>query len=156
MIYATKPQVQKINILLIQLGLKDEKSEVISNFTEGRTVHSSKMSIEEARNLLLKLSEYSPDERIKSLIFSLAYQSGIIYGSTPEDKRMNTAKLNLFLKERGTVKKELKEMTYAELIKTHRQFEGIVRNTTKSADNKNADKLVRSLLGELSLTTIKN
>lgn len=149
--YATKPQVQKINILLGQLGLKEQKAEIVNNFTCGRTEHSSQMSIDEARTLLMRLAEYSPVERMKSLIFSLAYQSGIIYGNTPDDKKMNAAKLNLFLKERGAVKKELNQMDYAELVKVHRQFEGVARNTSKSRANKEAKTVVGDLLNELNL-----
>jgi len=45
-------------------------------------------------------------------------------------------------------------MDYTELVKVHRQFEGVVRNTKKAQDNKNANKVVTSLLAELNLTTI--
>lgn len=152
MIYATKPQIQKIHVLLNQLGIKEQKAEIVNNFTEGRTQSSSKMSIDEARQLIRNLSEYDPSERIKSIIFSLAYQAGIIYGSSDEDKRMNTAKLNLFVKERGAVKKELNKMDYTELIKVHRQFEGIVRNANQKRDKTSANKIVGELLGELNLS----
>lgn len=154
MIFATKPQIQKIHVLLNQLGLTEQKTEIVNNFTEGRTQSSSKMSIDEARQLIRNLSEYDPSERIKSLIFSLAYQAGIIYGSSEDDKRMNTAKLNLFVKERGAVKKELKNMSYQELIKTHRQFEAMVTNINKSQDKKQAANLVTNLLEELNLNVI--
>lgn len=150
----TPPQLAKIHVLLSQLGLLDDKKEIIANFSKGRTESSKELSSEEARQLLISLTEYSPNERLKSLIFSLAYQSGIIYGSSQEDKKMNAAKLALFLKERGTVKKELNQMTYPELIKTHRQFEAIVKNTNKSKEKKHHDKAVNMLLDELNIITL--
>lgn len=149
----SKPQLSKIHVLLSQLGLMDDKKEIVNNFSHGRTQSSRELSFEEAKQLIIALSEHSPNERIKSLIFSLAYQSGIIYGSTGEDKKINAAKLNLFLKERGTVKKELNTMSYPELVKTHRQFEAIAKNTQASRDNKQAEKVVIGLLEELNIST---
>lgn len=129
---------------------------MISNATNGRTESSKGLSFEEARRLIKDLAEYDPRERMKSLIFSLAYRSGIIYGSTGEDKKINAAKLNLFIKQRGAVKKPLNDMNYAELIKTHRQFEAIAKSTQKTADNKEADAAVKHLLSELDLPTSNN
>ncbi len=154
--YASKPQLSKIHVLLNKLGLTESKVEIVSNFSNGRTISSKLLYASEAKELIIKLAEYDPNERLKSLVFSLAYQAGIIYGSTGEDKRINAAKLNLFLKERGAVKKELNAMNYAELIKTHRQFEAVVKNINKSRDKKEADKAVFTLMDELNLITVKN
>lgn len=151
MIPASKNQIQKIHVLLNQLGFLDQKAEIIWQLTNGRTESTRKISIEEAKLLIRNLSEFDPSERIKSLIFSLAYQAGIIYGNTMDDKRMNVAKLNLFLKERGAVKKELKELNYQELIKIQRQFEAILRNQKKTQDNKEAKTAVKYLLDEFNL-----
>lgn len=150
----SNPQLSKIHVLLSQLGLTDDKKQIISNFSNGRTESSRELSFDEAKRLIASLAEYSPNERMKSTIFSLAYQAGIIYGSSRDDKKINVAKLNLFLKERGTVKKELNQMTYPELIRTHRQFEAIVKNVNNSRDKKQADKLVFDLLSELDIPTL--
>ncbi|WP_149912719.1 hypothetical protein [Sphingobacterium cavernae] len=151
MIYATKAQIQKIHVLLNQLGLIEDKAAIIYNISEGRTESSRKLSCDEAKLLIRNLSEFDPSERMKSLIFSLAYQTGIIYGDTAEDKRINVAKLNMFLKERGTVKKEINGMTYEELLKTQRQFEGILRNQQRSKSNKEAGTAIKHLLEEINL-----
>ena len=46
---------------------------------------------------------------------------------------MNIAKINMFCRERGTVKKNISEMNLTELKKTKRQFEAILdKNTTKA------------------------
>ena len=148
---ATVPQITKLHALLNNLGFIDQKAAIIYNLTEGRTTSSKALTIDEARRLISSLAEYDPNERLKSLIFSLAYQAGIIYGSTADDKKMNAAKLNLFLKERGVVKMELNKMHYADLVKVHRQFEAIVINTNKAKANKQADKAVKYLLSEFNI-----
>jgi hypothetical protein len=122
---ATQPQIAKLHVLLNNLGLIEQKAEIVYNLTSGRTQSTKELTIDEARRLITNLAQYDPNEKLKSLIFSLAYQADIIYGDTPEDKKMNAAKLNFFLKNKGTVKLELNEMNYKELVKTQRQFEAI-------------------------------
>ena len=148
---ATQPQIAKLHVLLNNLGLKDQKAEIVYNLTDGRTQSSKELTIEEARRLIINLAEYDPGERLKSLIFSLAYQAGIIYGSSKDDKKMNAAKLNMFLRERGAVKKDLSVMVYKELISVHRQFEAIALNVKKAGDKKQADKAVKYLLDEFNI-----
>lgn len=150
----TPPQLQKIHILLNSLGLIQEKKSIVSHFSDGRTESTKGLTYDEAFKLIRSLSEYDPKERLKSLVFSLAYQAGVIYGSTPDDKKINAAKLNLFIKQRGAVKKELNSMNYTELVKIHRQFEAIVKSVKNSKDKKQADKAVSSLLNELNLITL--
>lgn len=147
---ATKPQLAKLHALLNNLGLIDQKAEIVYNLTDGRTESSRALTVDEARRLISNLAQYDPSERLKSLIFSLAYKAGIIYGDTTDDKKMNAAKLNLFLKERGAVKLELNQMHYNDLVKVHRQFEAIVKNT----NNAKAGKAVKNLLNELNITAI--
>lgn len=148
----SKPQLTKIHVLLAQAGLMADKKQIVANFSNNRTQSSRELSFDEAKRLITSLSEHSPMERIKSIIFSLAYKSGIIYGTGIDDKKINAAKLNLFLKERGTIKKELNQMNYTELVRTHRQFWAIARTANASMDKKQAEKLVISLLEELNLT----
>jgi len=148
---ATKPQIAKIHAMLNNLGIIDQKAEMIYNVSKGRAESSKDLTIDEARTLITFLAQYDPREKQKGLIFSLAYKAGIIYGNTPDDKKMNAAKLNMFLKERGAVKKELNAMNYNELVKIHRQFEAIVKSTQKSNDSKAADKAIKNLLNNLNL-----
>ncbi len=148
---ASKAQLQKLHALLSNLGLVDQKQEMVYAMTDGRTTSSKDLSMDEARKLISNLAKYDPKERQKNLIFSLAYKAGIIYGESDADKKMNAAKLNMFLKERGVVKKELNQMNFDELVKVHRQFEGIVRNNKKSLEKKQASNAVSSLLKELDI-----
>jgi hypothetical protein len=145
-----KEQLKKLHVLLGRLDWMDDKKNIVEQITGGRTQSSRELTFDEAKYLLQQLSEYDPAERMKSLIFSLAYRAGIIYGSSEVDKKLNTAKLNMFLKERGAVKKELHQMTYPDLVKTHRQFEAVVKNVGKSNDMKAAGKLVANLMEEIN------
>lgn len=149
----TKAQITKIHVLLNQLGYMDQKKAIMARLTSGRTESTRELSFEEARHLISQLVEHSPLERKKSLIFSLAYRCGIIYGSTSEDRKINTAKLDLFLKERGAVKKSLNAMNFSELTSVHRQFEAILRSNERSRENKKVNQAVGSLLDELGIPT---
>lgn len=145
---ASKPQVQKINVLINKLGLKPHKELLIMNYTKDRTSHISEMYFDEARILITNLVKHEPDDRKRSLILSLGYQCGLLYGESPEDKKINIAKLNKFLLERGAVKKELNKLNAEELKKVHRQFEAMVRNN----HNNSAAKAVKGLLKDLNIT----
>lgn len=144
---ASIPQVQKINILINKLGLTAHKETLVMSYTGERTTHIRDMTSQEARQLIMYLVRQEPDERKRSLILSLGYQCGLIYGNTPEDKKMNIAKINRFLLERGAVKKELHKLNSEELKKVHRQFEAMVQNRQKTNDN----KAVKSLLTEIGI-----
>lgn len=144
---ASIPQIQKINILINKLGLTAHKETLVMSYTRERTTHIRDMTSQEARQLIMYLVRQEPDERKRSLILSLGYQCGLIYGNTPEDKKMNIAKINRFLLERGAVKKELHKLNSEELKKVHRQFEAMVQNRQKTNDN----KAVKSLLTEIGI-----
>ena len=152
--YITNPQLEKFHVLLNNLGIIDQKQHMVYSISDGRTTSSKELSFDEARTLIMNLSQYDPRERTKSVIFSLAYKAGIIYGESDTDKKINTAKLNAFIRDRGAVKKDLNEMNQQELNKVHRQFESIVRNTQNSTDKKTADSLVKNLLEDLNLNAL--
>ncbi|HTK20409.1 MAG TPA: hypothetical protein VL442_12865 [Mucilaginibacter sp.] len=154
----TPAQITKVHVLLNQLDLTDNKREIIYQLTEGRTTSAKDLTLDEARRLISSLEGYNPNERIKGAIFSLAYKAEIIYGESETDKRMNTAKLNAWIKERGAVKKHLNEMNYSELVKVQRQFEAMLKNISISKNRKaneaKAESAVKSLLSELNLQII--
>jgi hypothetical protein len=78
---------------------------------------------------------YEKRKSVYATIYKIARIMGIIYGDTQDDFEMNKAKLNKFCRERGTVKKNLTEMTISELNKTHRQFEAMVRKFNMKKTN---------------------
>lgn len=155
MVSITFPQLKKLHWLLNQLGIMEKKEEMLLHFTCGRTGKASELSKDEAKNLIGQLVKLDPCEKHRKAIWHLAFISGIVYGDTQEDKKMNIAKLNKFLREKGVARKELFQMSLDELKKVHRQFEGIVSNNRKTASNKEAKQITQNLLNELSITVKK-
>jgi hypothetical protein len=143
-----KDQLIKLHVLLHQLNLIDIKSDLVSQFTNGRATSSKEMTLEEATELIRHLSKHDPCDRMRKKVFALAYVAGIIWGDTPEDKKMNGIKLDKFLKARGAVKKDINRMTKNDLIKVVTQFEQIIKHNHQTQ----ANKATRSLLEELSIT----
>lgn len=151
----TAPQLKKLNFLISKLNLQEEKAALINSTSRNRTQSSKELTKAEAAFLIGKLDEVlnqnnKTNEPMIRKIFALAYDAEIIYGNTIEDKKMNTAKLNLFIKERGTVKKELKQMNSSELLKTINQFKKIVKHHLESKAKKATDNLMKELSIESS------
>jgi|GEM_PF-1418352 len=147
----TIPQLSKIHVLLNQFGIIEDKAELVSQFTNGRETSTKKMTFDEAKNLLQHLSKFDPLDRMRRKVFALAYVAKIIYGDTREDKQMNVAKLNMFLREKGTVKKDIHKMKKDELIKIVNQFSQIV----KHKDESKVLKETKNMLGGLGISTSK-
>ena len=141
----TKGQLSKIHVLLTQMNLLGEKQSIVHQFTNGRETSSKEMTMKEASDLLRWLSQFDPCDRMRGKVFALAYDCGIIYGDTPEDKKMNAAKLNVFLLHQGAVKKEIKAMNKDELIKVVSQFEQMKKNIGKSNTNKAITAMLESM-----------
>ena len=125
----TTAQIKKIHTLLNQQGMLDEKRTLIHSISNGRTDSTKELTANEARQLISFLlgSEDDTNKRQETfgIIYSLAWKMDIIYGDTDEDHQMNIAKLNVFCRERGTVKKNLTMQTLTELRRTRRQFEAM-------------------------------
>ena len=148
----TNAQLQKIHVLLRQLNLVEQKESFVFQFSNGRSFSSRDLTMDEATLFIQHLSKFDSLDRMRKKVFALAYEAGIIWGDT-DDKKMNAAKLSKFLKERGTVRKELNSMTKDELVKVVTQFELIVKHQASSQENKAASKLTSELLAELNIET---
>lgn len=141
----TKPQLQKIHVLLNQMGLIDNKVELVYSFSNGRVTSTKELTMEEAGFFIRHLSNCDPLERMRNKVFALAYEAGIIWGDSPADKKMNFIKLNNFLKERGAVKKDINKMVKPELIKTVNQFQQILKHNETSRSNKSIKNMLKSM-----------
>ena len=146
-------QLRKLHAKLNELGLMDSKRELIGDCTDGRTTSSRGLTFSEARCLIEALNDSDGRQRQIRAIYHLAYKAGVIYGASDDDKRMNTAKLDLFCRNRGTVKKDIASQSLAELKRTHRQFERICSSVTDRKDrqaylNQLEDCLASSLAEE--------
>ena len=130
----SKAQIAKIHVLLQQQGLMDEKASIVYSVSNGRTESTKELTCHEGRQMIGMLAteqdntEADKRKAIFKAIYGLAWHMGIIYGNTKEDYHMNLAKLNVFCRQRGTVKKNLTEQNLIEMCRTHRQFEAMSRN----------------------------
>lgn len=135
----TGAQLKLIHTLLSQKKLMEHKRDLCLGFSNGRTESSRELTLSEARVFIQYLKEDTAGEdainreknSIIKRIWHLGYLAGIIYGDSPEDKAINSAKLDTFAKERGTVKKPLRQQSVAELKRTVKQFEAIFQKTNE-------------------------
>ena len=144
----TTAQIKKIHVLLNQKDLMDQKQVIVNAFSDGRTTSTKDLTCNEARQLIDKLQEHTPlsdaeaqeiREKARNLfraIYGIAWKMDIIYGETDDDYHMNVAKLNMFCRQRGTVKKNLSDMNMEEMKKTHRQFEAMYNKFKKKVNKK--------------------
>ena len=127
----TPAQMKMIHALLSKNDLMEYKAELCHSFSEGRTSSSRELTLKEAKEFIQYMIDGDKCKTLIRRIHHLGYLSGIIYGNTPEDKAMNTAKLNLFVKQRGSVKKPLCQQNVKELKRTVKQFESIISKVEK-------------------------
>ncbi len=149
---ATKAQISKIHVLLNQLGCLEDKPELVKHYSAGRVTSTKELTMAEASALLKNLSRYDPLDGMRRKVFALAYDAKIIYGSSQLDKKLNGVKLDSFLMERGTVKKQLSKMNKEELQKTVNQFTQIAKHKEESE----AGKITQSFFAEMGITTETN
>lgn len=130
-------QIRLVYTLLDEQGLTEEKETMVHSISDGRTTSVRELNGMEAKLLIDRLKNTEGDTEKRKVefraIYGLAWKIGIIYGDTDDDYRMNIAKLNMFCRERGTVKKNLTEQNLAEMRKTHRQFEAIYKKHSSKA-----------------------
>lgn len=149
----TTPQLKKIHILLRQLGLMERKPEIIHGFTDGRTESSREMTLLEAKALIEWLEGSQERKNMLRRIWHLAYEIGIILPGDRDETAMNAAKLDIFCKERGTVKKNISEQSVKELKRTAKQFEAmygkhVQKQTTLAMLEKLKKKLEKNIASE--------
>lgn len=150
----TKKQLSKLHVVLAQAGMTESKKELIYQVSNRRTTSSTQLTYSEVTSLIDYLEDILGTDKLRRKVFSLAYEAGIIYGDTPDDKKMNAAKLNRFLLDRGTVKKELKCMNKLELTKVVSQFSSIVKHNKEAINRKERVKIeaeVDKMLNELKI-----
>lgn len=137
----SKGQIKIIHVLLSERGIMDEKRNIVHSISSGRTTSTKELTANEARQLIgLLVCEGDKTEKQKSVfrsIYGIAYKMDIIYGDTDDDYQMNLAKLNMFCRERGTVKKNLAEQSYMEMCRTLRQFEAMYNKHKQSKKKEN-------------------
>lgn len=149
----TNAQIRKIQTLFSKLGFsKEDKKDILSRLTLNRASSTKDLRKDEAKHLIdylegnneVKRAYYDKCLKEVKSIYKLSYDIGMCYGDTYEDKMMNIAVINKFCRERGTVKKNIKEMDLKELRKTKKQFEAMLQNNMRSAVNKATNKILNA------------
>ena len=137
----TTAQIKKIHVLLQHAGLMESKENLVHHISECRVRSVKHLSCEEARKLIENLVWFVEDKNnrkriVFNAIWGIAWEMGIIYGETDDDFQMNLAKMNMFCRQRGTVKKNLSDMDLIELNKTLRQFKAMQTKFKNKINNK--------------------
>lgn len=142
----TAGQLKILHTLLNQAGLMQHKPEIVYSYSGGRTISSRELTAAEAKEMITYLKGNSERQRIIKCIWRLAFDCGMIYGSDDMSMRINTGKIDLFCKNRGSVKKPISSQSLGELKRTHRQFESIFkRHIEKLEKERYIDDLRESL-----------
>lgn len=135
---ATNEQKQLIHRLKRKLRLDDDTyREMVLSFSNGRTSSSAGLTREEARQMISRMidpeGKQKPEEQRKYRLVCRIYQtscriSGLnaAYDSKdPQEREMNIAKLNMWLRQYGACKKPVSRQSYAELNQTLRQLKAM-------------------------------
>jgi hypothetical protein len=125
---------------LDNLGLKEEKENIVFNFTSGRTSHLSSMEPEELVSLLDKLSgnvnnndylhygKFNKENKQHLYLLSMCMQLGWQVLNKNVDRNVaDIVRLGRFIMHFGAIKKPLLEQSKSELQKTVYQFEEMLR-----------------------------
>jgi hypothetical protein len=152
----TPEQLKCLNTLVSKLGInKQMKEDMVVGFSGGKASSSKYLLFDEAAAMIKNLKELDIEEpsleKMRKKVFALAYVANMIWGETPADKKMNAAKLDRFLREKGAVRKSLNSMNKNDLHKVVGQFAEIVKHQQQTG----ANKATRSLLSELDLTVLR-
>jgi len=135
----TKSQIAAIYTTLREKKLIDEKPNLISQFTAGRTTNCTQMTETEAREFLMKLNAPEDNSKMIRKLFAMAHEIGWIKsrmtleGSVAATKpttteynlqtRKDYTTLHSWINKYGYLKKPLNNYTYKELPKLVSQFE---------------------------------
>jgi len=150
----TPAQNRKLHFLLSrQPGLMDSKREFISNFTDGRTDSARRLTRREAAKIINALQVEDPCGKMIRKIYAICYSMEWIFDHEGDEneKRMNRAVIDGFLKKRGIYKKALQDYTCNELPLLVSQFESIERHSKESAERQEISKEIDAILDELGI-----
>jgi len=134
----TIPTNKRLYALITELGIDTEtKEDMIYNFTNGRTIHSSELTEFEARQLIEKLSPVNNraensrklgemNQQLRRNIFKLMYDIGLINSQMDNDAKVKY--INGWIKGKMRLDKELNALTFDELTLFIRQLQAVRRN----------------------------
>lgn len=132
----TKAQLKMIHVLLNELSIMDRKPDLVYSFSNGRTESSRELSLQEAKEIIEFLKNAEENKRLINRIWHIAYELKIIVSGDKNEMSMNAAKLDAFCKQRGSVKKSIREQSINELKKTIKQFEAMLQKHQQKEKDK--------------------
>jgi ATP-dependent helicase YprA (DUF1998 family) len=144
---ATPAQIQKFHALLNQQGLMEHKKDLVSEFTDGKQTSTKEMTLLEMINAIEHLEANASDAPTKPKIdTALDKQRKKIIGLCREMKMevekngktvADMPKIYAFIKQKGSLKKDLNEYTSEELSKLIPVIEKIKKYVTQKNEDKN-------------------
>lgn len=126
---ATKKQIGAINAILVKRGMKEQKAEIIAEYTCGRTDHSSELYFDEAHALLQFLIDKNQNSGMLRKLFAMAIEMGwcplqteVLENGTLKKGR-NYSSVHTWVVKSGYLHKPLRQYSYQEMPKLVTQFE---------------------------------
>lgn len=163
--FRDETQNRRLFALLNQTGLLEQRSELVTFYTSGRTASSRELYSHECRQLIEYLSQLpgvkiqvaakddkEKADRMRKKVMAICFSIGWFEGNTHEDWKINLAKLDSFLLRSGCLKKPLMQYTEKELPRLVSQFEQI----QKHQEQTEAGKAVKGLLNGLNIDIQSN
>lgn len=132
----TKAQLQMIHILLNELNIINRKPDLVYSFSQGRTESSRELTLQEAKEIIEFLKNSEENKRLIKRVWHIAYELKIIVNGNKSEMSMNAAKLDAFCKQRGSVKKCIRDQSINELKKTIKQFEAMLQKQQQKEKDK--------------------
>lgn len=129
-------QVKKIYTLLGKNNLRDEKENIVSAFTAGRTNSVRKMKESEAAALIGHLVSLDPTDnsstKMRNKIISMGYEMRWTKPSSSGVNSIDMDHINNWCISKGYLHKKLDDYTYKELPKLVSQFEEVYKSYLNS------------------------
>lgn len=132
-----KSYIKAINAILARTGQMENKAVIVSNASNGRTIHSSELTPAEAIGLLKALNAHSPQPiaqrpkpsaKMTAKLFAMAHEMGwitaaTVVGSAGMETKKDYSRLHAWVLKYGYLHKPLSQYSYKEMPKLVSQFE---------------------------------
>lgn len=134
---ATRQQIRAFRAMLNKLNMQDMKDDLVLQASNGRTTHSTELTVGEMRSLLEHLGGKQDQAAIarranmmRRRIFSMCYTLGWVkYDEKEQRDVVDRARLDPWLIKYGYLHKDLQQYDYRELPKLVTQFENFLKST---------------------------
>lgn len=130
---ASPAQVKCVNTLISKLGLKEQKANIISGATDGRSESSGELKMPEATELIKYLKSKDPEEVraevMRRKLIGMAYErAGLARNAEKTDKQKVVNWLNGWCVQYGYLHKALNSYRYNELPMLVSQFQAVLKD----------------------------